>query len=205
MQIAKKWLEVVVNLQFSCRKFLGPPSMSLHSIMLNLLFDRSLDPNDSELGLQLVSQELYLIFMKNVFSLLIFKKKRQILLHFQSLIVKSLPIELNSTNLPPICWNKRAITPKCVNSQETNRFYRKEKYYVLCMYRYQLLVTCFHKFRIYETMNLKKNRGLVDSEFVKTPHEPQYGHSQSEKSEEFVTNTTAASKYIPRRPKISIN
>ena len=25
------------------------------------------------------------------------------------------------------------------------------------------------------------------------------------KSEEFVTNTTAASKYIPRRPKISIN
>ena len=25
------------------------------------------------------------------------------------------------------------------------------------------------------------------------------------KSEEFVTNTTAASKYIPRRPRISIN
>ena len=31
----------------------------------------------------------------------------------------------------------------------------------------------------------------------------QYGHSQSEKK--FVTNTTAASKYIPRRPRISIN
>ena len=34
---------------------------------------------------------------------------------------------------------------------------------------------------------------------------PQYGNSHSEKSEEFVKNTTAASKYIPRRPRISIN
>ena len=32
----------------------------------------------------------------------------------------------------------------------------------------------------------------------------QYGHSQSV-SEEFMTNTTAASNYIPRRPRISIN
>ena len=37
------------------------------------------------------------------------------------LIVKSLQIELHSTNLllmtgPPICWNKNVITPKCNNS-----------------------------------------------------------------------------------------
>ena len=31
----------------------------------------------------------------------------------------------------------------------------------------------------------------------------QYGHSQSEKSEDFVTNTTAASKYIPKGQSIS--
>jgi len=32
-----------------------------------------------------------------------------------------------------------------------------------------------------------------------------YGHSHSEKSEEIVKNTTAASNYIPRRPRISMN
>ena len=50
------------------------------------------------------------------------KKKRQTLLII--LIVKSLQIELHSTNLllwPPICQNKRAIIPKCNNSSaETN-------------------------------------------------------------------------------------
>ena len=39
------------------------------------------------------------------------------------LIIRRLQIELHSTNLllwPPICRNKRAITPKCYNSLETN-------------------------------------------------------------------------------------
>ena len=45
---------------------------------------------------------------------------------------------------------------------------------------------------------------LLEKWFRKT-----YFHSMAtanlKKSEEFVTNNTAASKYIPRRPKISIN
>ena len=36
-------------------------------------------------------------------------------------------------------------------------------------------------------------------------YETQYGHSKSEKSEELVTNATAASKYMPKRPRICIN
>jgi hypothetical protein len=49
------------------------------------------------------------------------EKKREILLHF--FIVRSLQKEQNNTNLqlwPPICRNKRAITPKWINSQDTN-------------------------------------------------------------------------------------
>ena len=55
--------------------------------------------------------------------LLFFKKKREILLHLIIFIVKSLQKEQKSTNLlltPPICRNKRAITPKWINSKETN-------------------------------------------------------------------------------------
>ena len=50
-------------------------------------------------------------------------------------------------------------------------------------------------------LNFSPQKGSKDLDVVK--------HSMAianlKKSEDFVTNTTAASKYIPRRPKISIN
>ena len=59
---------------------------------------------------------------------------------------------------------------------------------------------------------IKTRREICGSSTKNHIVKSQYGHSQSSlatanlnKSEEFVTNTTAASNYIPRRPRISIN
>jgi len=78
-------------------------------------------------GIELVSKELnHLAAILHVYKVKKYyfpKEKGNTFTLLIIFIVKSLQKEQNSTNellWTPICWNKRAITPKWINSKDTN-------------------------------------------------------------------------------------
>ena len=77
--------------------------------------------------------------------------------------------------------------------------------YVICMHFQNIKNGILLPKLIWPTArkNCSSDRERICKKYEITSLNTQYGHSQSKKK--LVTNTTAVSKYIPRKPRISIN